>query len=256
MKHLSSLLLKLGFDQAEIDLYVLLVRLGVSSLDTLTEQSKKRKLTVVAAIDALMRRGLVGASDDQSRQVFFAEHPRKLQAYMENTIVALQTESKGLEREIIELAGEMDFHQPKMRFYEGKEGLKNILEERLHLDAKQVFCFSPMQKVQRQFFPEESKQYQDTRKKRGIKYETIFSIPDGHPKKSSNPESERLYVAEKDYPFESDIAMYENLVSMVVLEPKSAGFVLESKEIATTLRSIFKLAKVGVHCQCKKEKRQ
>jgi predicted DNA-binding transcriptional regulator len=75
MNHLQDILLHLGFDQSEIDVYQLSLKLGPATLDALTEQSKKTKLTTAAATDSLLRRGLMRQRDEDGHQLFLLNIP-------------------------------------------------------------------------------------------------------------------------------------------------------------------------------------
>ena len=57
--------------------------------------------------------------------------------------------------------------------------------------------------------------------------------------------TEERFLPEDKFPFSSDITIYGDKVAIASLRGKLVGVIMESKEIASTLRSMFELGWEG-----------
>ena len=83
--------------------------------------------------------------------------------------------------------------------------------------------------------------WSEERAKKKIKSQIIYT------KTGSSVEAvdlQKLYrVSEKDFPFESDVYIFDNKVALASLKGTIVGVIIESKAVANTMRSIFELAR-------------
>lgn len=144
----------------------------------------------------------------------------------------------------MELEGEINQDIPKVKFYDGKEGLKNILNERLNINAKDVRLFSSLGTVKNLFSHDEILLYRKERALKGVYYKGIYNY--SNKLDFVTPEmAERKLIPQTKFPFYSDIAVYKDKVSICSLKDPVWGVILESQAVADTFRSIFELAYEG-----------
>ena len=122
---------KLGLTKHEAEVYLASLRLGRASASQIAEQVKIKRPTVYLALDNLIKRGLMLETFSGKKRLFEAEKPQKLEkltkqmkeratkaeALLENLLPGLSKIPKQYKEE------------PKVSFYSGVEGLKNIALE-------------------------------------------------------------------------------------------------------------------------------
>src|SRR3989339_668091 len=124
MTHIESSLEQFGLHKNQVAVYLLLLKLGESSIQEITLRSKVKRTSVYKALDNLVLRGLVTYQDKDWHRKYYAENPKKaLLAVKEEQQEAIKKEKKLLELlpELTSLYNSIP-SKPKVRFYEGVEG--------------------------------------------------------------------------------------------------------------------------------------
>ena len=132
--------------------------------------------------------------------------------------------------------------RPKIRFYEGVEGLKQVYDDTLTAKHGILACstYEDMHKVLPNYFPG----YYEKRAKKNIFARGIVpDTPLSRERRIRDPQEARelAFVSQKDFPIPTEIDIYDNKV-MIASWKEKLGVIIESQEIADTLKSIFELA--------------
>lgn len=240
---LENTLQKIGLSEKEAKVYLAALELGQSPVQKIAAKAKVNRATTYVILEGLMKKGVITTYEQGKKRYFVAEPPQSLK----NVIGQQQNELDSKERALNDLMPELVSvynllpNKPVVKFYEGKEGLKTILEERLQENSKDVSLFSPMEDVEQFFSPEEAESYRRRRIEKQAYYKAVCSVNDPL-KHVEFPMADLRKVSHQKTPFFADIAVYGDKVSISTLKGKVCGVVLESKAIADTFRSIFKLA--------------
>jgi hypothetical protein len=91
------------------------------------------------------------------------------------------------------------------------------------------------------FTEKELAQAQKLRPKRKIQAKTIYSTK-GNATFPSNALSERKRLDQSEYPIFSDISIYRDRVQFVTLGKNVSSILIQSRDVADTLKTLFKLA--------------
>ncbi len=246
LQSIGDILTKAGFNHNETMTYLALLRLGKGTVSEVTRAAGIGRTYGYPILDILATKGLVGVSGKKPKQEYFAESPRKLLSYLENNLENQKDiigEVRHFLPDLVVLHNVED--RPKIRFYEGTAGLKEVYEDTLSAKGNIYACstYEDMHKVLPNYFPG----YYERRAKKNIFARGIVTdTPLAHirMKKDKDEARELTLVPSKEFPIPTEIDIYDDKV-MIASWREKLGVIIESQEIAETLRSIFKLALIG-----------
>lgn len=144
-----NILKQLGFSEKEIQVYLSLLNLGPSSVREIAQKAQVNRGTTYDILKSLMKRGLVSYYHQDKHQYFLAEDPDKIKNVLDDKINEL-TQSKS---EILKIIPELksiynkaEAEKPVVKYYEGKKGVKIILEDVLETmedsENKEYYVYS------------------------------------------------------------------------------------------------------------------
>lgn len=245
-KHTEAILEKIGFSDKEVAIYLATLKLGHGTVSEITRTANVGRTYGYPILDALAAKGLVNISGKRPKQEYFAESPRKLFALVEKNFEfqkQMLGDVKELLPELVVLHNAED--RPRVRFYEGTEGLKEVYEDTLTAKENTVLGFATYDELHKglpNYFPE----YYKRRSKRGLKGRAIITdTEEGRRRIKLNKEEARETVlVPKEYYFYPEIDVYDNKV-MIASWREKLGITIESDEIADAMKKIFELAWIG-----------
>lgn len=131
MNAFHSALESLGLSQKEIDAYLLLLQMGTSAASILGRRLKIPPSTAQYTCQQLTKKGLVRMVQRSNTYLFSAEPPRKLMALVAEERSKIESKEKMVEEMVTELEKVMNPNpvMPKVRFFEGYEGVIDAYEE-------------------------------------------------------------------------------------------------------------------------------
>ncbi len=121
---LTSTLQHLGYSEKESKIYLALLELGTSPASTIARFLRENRVTVYSTLKVLVKKGLILESRKNTIQVYTSLNPEIL-------IEQERTRYEQLQSALPELLSLMNPHaqKPKVTFYEGLDGMKNLLRE-------------------------------------------------------------------------------------------------------------------------------
>lgn len=244
-KQIKLVLEKVGFSDKEVSIYLALLKLGHGTVSEITRVANVSRTYGYPILDSLSAKGLASISGKEPKQEYIAESPNKLFKYLENELESQKKilgQVKELLPELVVLHNVED--RPKIRFYEGIEGIKEVYEDTLTSkgDMMGFATYEELHRAMPNYFPE----YYIRRAKRGILGRGIITdTPEGRKRdKFNDKEAREIRFVPKEYYFYPEIDIYDNKV-MIASWREKLGIIIESNEIADALKKIFKLAWIG-----------
>ncbi len=236
-------LINIGFSEKETAVYLALLELGKRTVSPIARKSGINRTTVYDILESLVSKGLVSISGKEPLQEYVAESPEKIIRLMETGIERKQQEleeAKKLVPELKSLHNVSD--RPRVRFYEGTEGLEQVYEDTLtsHEPIRAYATYDDMEKALPGYFPK----YFYRRANKGIKIRAIFPYTKAGVELSKNDTEqlrETAIVPMEDFYFTPEINIYDNKV-MIASWKEKLGITIESSEIAEAMKKIFELA--------------
>ena len=236
---------KIGLSENEARVYLALLELGSETAQEIAKKAGVKRATTYVQLDALMKMGLVTSFEKGKKSYFRAEDPEHLMKIAEREKKVARERESALE-EILPGLGKLYLsagERPRVRFFDGVEGLKTMQAEFLKSGAELVESFSSADDVAK-IFPKFGEEYEPQKIKRKIQSKVIYTSANGSFLKEVDMIAlrESRYIPPDEFPVSCDISIYKNTVSISVLRGKIFGILVEGEEIAKSMRSFFKLA--------------
>ncbi|KKP94703.1 MAG: Transcriptional regulator, TrmB [Candidatus Moranbacteria bacterium GW2011_GWE1_36_7] len=186
----------------------------------------------------LEKEGLISETSKGKKRLFVGEDPEKIQRNLKNK-----------ERLFAEILPQLQsIHnvrgaKPKIRFYEGKEGLKEVYEDTLKYKTEILgFASDDIMKV---LGMDWAMEYLAKRKKNGIWAKGIVPGTEILKEKFISKDLEQLRITKvidhKKYPFSIEINIYGHQKVALMSAKEEIGLIIEGEEIHKTMKLIFQL---------------
>ncbi|HPN96217.1 MAG TPA: helix-turn-helix domain-containing protein [Candidatus Moranbacteria bacterium] len=241
---LEQELQKLGLSDKEARIYLASLQLGKSPVQEIAEQAKVNRGTAYDIIRSLMNKGLMSSFDQGKKTYFTAESPERLSSLIKIQGEELKLKEKEFSKYLPELRsmyGSAD-NKPKVKYYEGREGILAIQEECLKVKTKNIYGITCLDTVAN-LFPETFKYYSPKRISKGIQSKVIYTTINVPPLNHEDDKislREMKHIPHEEFPFSIDITIFDNKVAFRSLnEEKPGGVIIEDKQIAESMVAIF-----------------
>ncbi len=232
-----------GFSEKEADVYVALLELGKGTVAKISQLAGINRTTGYDILNSLVSKKLASVSGKKPKQEYAAEPPTAITEFLKRQIMQTEENIKQAEKILPELTLLYTLeNRPRIRFYEGTDGLKYVYEDTLtSSEAIRAYAtVDDMHKALPNYFP-------DYYKRRAAKNISIRAIvpetPVGHERKTHDTEEKReiAFVPPDKYYFSPEINIYDNKI-MIASWREKLGIIIESEEIADAMKKIYELS--------------
>lgn len=242
-QQIKDILESFGLSKKEAEVYFALLELGSSTVSMISQKAGINRTTGYDILNSLSNKGLVSISGKEPKQEYVAESPAKIKEYLEKRLA----DTKHFIEQAEEIVPELERihtkeNRPKIKFYEGKDGLKTVYEDTL-TSSEPIRAYATvddMHKALPNYFPD----YYKRRAKRGISIRAIVPETEtGKERKEKDKEEKReiAFVPADKYYFSPEINIYDNKI-MIASWREKLGIIIESEEIADAMKKIYELA--------------
>ena len=233
----------LGLSEKEAKVYLAALELGPDTVQNIAKKAGINRPTAYLQIESLKQKGIISEVEKDSKVLIMAESPERLSSLLNTYEKELEFKKKELERilpnlsELFTGTGE----KPKVKFYEGRGGIRAIEEDFLKTKSKEIYGFANADKVY-ELFPEYLKGYSSKRVAQGIKSQMIYNRQAGPLDKQDDEKMLRIakHINYEKLPIDSDITIFGSKVAFLAYKDNPIGVLVESKEIAQTMQTLFK----------------
>jgi sugar-specific transcriptional regulator TrmB len=233
----ENALRQFGLTDIEIRVYLAVLRLGTSSVSEVANKAGTYRTYTYEVLKSLKEKGLVGYVIKSGRQYFQATKP--------DSILDILKEKEAIIQEIIpdlNLAYKSVAEKPRILVFEGKDGIKSILNSIISEKPKELLQLSSTDIIQtlQFYFPNWVRHRVET----GISTRILNkrnTIMEEYRKKGKKELREVRFLSD-NFKINTTTFIYNNKVAiMVAKENNLVGLLIESKEIVETQRSVFEL---------------
>lgn len=224
----KEILKQLGFLDAEIEVYLALLRLGPCLVSKVHEETGLHRTHIYDLIEKLREKGLVSTFIQSGKKHVRAAKPSKILAYIEDKKDAVKALVPQLEKLTLDSSEETN-----IELFKGKEGLKTVLQD--VLKTKKDYCvmgnIKQFESVLEFSFPGFLKAMEDGKIKERIicdDKEKILKIKSG---------SYRRIKTEHLFP--SSFWIYGRKVAIFVWHAPYFVIVIDNKNVAATYQNCF-----------------
>jgi sugar-specific transcriptional regulator TrmB len=234
-----DLLQQLGLNEKEARVYLSALEFGPTTILDLAIKSGVKRTTIHEFIEPLIQQGFIVVSFSGKRKLYNAAPPESLELILQKQTEAI----KKLLPDLKFLASK-SIQKPKIRYYEGAEGIKLVYEDFLTAKSDINYFGSIQDEV-----GVVGKQYiADWVKRRIQKNITVNAIRLRHkeiPLKEWGGGKEylrnlRFFPANTKDSF-CNVVIYDNKVAIHSSAKESYGMIIESQELAASLNFIFQI---------------
>lgn len=234
---------EIGLSEKEAQIYLALLQVDKDSIQDIAKKTNINRTTVYPVLESLNKKGLVSEVPDGKKTLYQAAAPERLETFVERQKVLLAEKSKRLKDIIPELKGiqRTEGERPIIKFFEGRDGVVSAYEEfysSLNDTEQEGYLIYNRDLLNETYTPEELEQFYQIRAKKKVTPVSIYNNKIGDhtfltPGKRTRLDSEK-------YPISADIVIVNDQVLLSSLGDHVSSFIIKSKDIAATIRSLVK----------------
>ncbi|MEX1112520.1 MAG: helix-turn-helix domain-containing protein [Candidatus Andersenbacteria bacterium] len=236
-----------GLSEKEARTYIVLTEMEAATVYELARKSGINRSSSYVVLESLRKRGLVGVSDDRKVRQYVAAHPDTLfqmaeaavqeQTRIKNDVASAVAALKTLQKNAAQ--------KPAVRVFQGKDGIIAALEDTLQNKEKTLRVSYSLERfiARDRSFNDYLDRYADRRARRGIHLKAIH--PHDAVSKELIPQrstDQHMFIPKERYTFPTEVAIYDDKVGYISWEGEWMAVIIESKEMAGLMKSIFDMA--------------
>ena len=229
-----------GVSSKEARVYLAALELGEASPKQLAAQAGIVRTTLYEMLPRLFRKNLLNTVIKGKRRYLVPESPERLLAQRQADLYTL----KQAQPEFLALFNKIK-EKPKVYFFEGPEGIKKIYEDILE-NKRNVRAFVGTDNIDEKLLRYLLEDYEPRRIEgqifvRNITNENI-NLEKIMPTGEESLRENRI-ISRRKYPISLEIVIYGDKVGYLTIQKtsKSIALLVENKEIADSMKSIFEL---------------
>lgn len=232
----------IGFSDNEAKVYLAMLELGPATVIDIARKAEVNRPTTYVQIESLKQKGLASTQTKGKKHLYIAESPERLEFYLDSELKDVEQKKDELGKVLPDLEKLYSSlgSRPQVRFFEGKEGLKAIMDILLKSGVTEIVSISSLDSMLK-VFPKHLEEYSPERVKKGIRSRFLYSYSGGPVLRDSDERMlrESRFIPSNKMPFSSDITVFANNVSIISFEGKISGVLIEHPEIAKSFRQFF-----------------
>ncbi|MBU1178221.1 hypothetical protein KJ903_03290 [Patescibacteria group bacterium] len=231
-----------GLSDKEAKVYVASLELGSALASEIAKKSGIKRATVYVVLDELIKKGLVGTTKKDKKLTFVPESPGKLLVGIEDRKRHLEETEANVKTVLPELKSlfERSGKVPRIRFYAGLEGIRQIIQEAL--EVGEDYCHIVPTKTYSQTMLNFAEGYVKRKATAGIHTRVILDkIPWSleHVKHDQEENRESRFIP-AEYDITTGVRIYGNRVALISYQ-NEIGVVIEDAEIAKMMQMFFEV---------------
>lgn len=203
-------LMDFGLGEKEAEVYLALLELELGSVGEIAKATNINRSSIYVVLEALKKKGLVSMSDDKKVQKYIAISPDAL--FQEAKDQAKKAEDIRVKiSEIIPKLKALNKGikpKPKVRVFEGEQGILAALEDSLDCEEKTIRMYTDRQ------------------------------LKKLDPRKLDKS----LLISKNKHASSVEVIICDNKISYILPDQNGSAIIIENKDVADTMKSVFDLA--------------
>lgn len=240
---LTKQLEQFGLEDKKAEVYLACLELGPSSVQSIAQKTGVKRTTIYDILTNLIEQGLITQTIKGKKRLFIAEDPEMIKSLLQKK-----------EREFDQLLPELkSLHfipglKPKIRYYEGLDGVKKVLNDTLTSREKILRAIVPMKDLIDLIGEDYFNEYTNRRIKLGYHLRVIrptikevISIREKYKQGTSKAHFREVNYAPKDFAFSMSMFLYDHKVILISSKKENFGMIIESEEFAYNQKALFEV---------------
>ena len=237
-----------GLTAPQARVYATTLELGGGLVSEIARRASVPRTNCYHILKTLGEKGLVSTSSKGRSKYYLAENPRRLVVEQRKKLSLVE----GMVPSLLALEKTARGAAPKMRYYEGFEGIVSVFNESLNAKSE-ILTYSNIEKLIKKF-PGVLREHCRERARRKQRIRTISSyhpdaehfLTDFYPSDYIQSSVQLLFVNPREFLIESEVTIFDDKVCVISLsEQENLGVIIENQGYADTTRTIFNLSWLG-----------
>lgn len=235
---IKAILEQFGLEGKKTDIYLASLELGSATVIEIAKKSSIKRTTCYDILLELEKEGLISETAKGKKRLFSGEDPENIYKKLREK-ESVFSEILPQLKSIYNIKGT----KPKIRFYEGKEGLREVYNDTLK-SSGEILAFVSDAVIQ-VLGNDWAENYLKTRTKKGIRIRAIYPATEYFTKQFIPRDQLQLrtskVIDQKKYPFSIEINIYGHQKVALMSAKEETGIIIEGVEIYNTMKLIFEL---------------
>lgn len=235
---IKEILGQLDLEGKKADVYLASLELGGSTVIEIAKKSGVKRTTCYDILLDLIKKGLISETVKGKKRLYIGEDPEKIQKDLQKK-ESLFSEILPQLKSIHNVSGV----KPKIRYFEGKEGLMEAYDDALKYSGEIVAFGS--EDVYRILGRDWIEDYIKRRVKKGIRVRAILPSTEYLENEIFVRDQQQLRscksIEKEKYPFSIEIDIYGHQKVAMISNKEQLAVIIESSEIYNTMKFIFEI---------------
>ncbi|MBI2446316.1 MAG: hypothetical protein HYV51_00660 [Parcubacteria group bacterium] len=269
MSNLENEIKKIGLSDKETKVYLAILELGQAPVAEIAAHSGVVRVTVYVILEELKKKGLISTFEKESnpdaqkgrgseadtrgrlsdrsvgsrkrrrKTYFVAEPPERLSHLFKIEEKRLKENFSNLKKIIPDLDKiyESRGERPKIRFFEGSEGINSLREDILKTKTKFLYQILPLDIIAKNL-SERKFQNEKVKKLYNIPSKSIYYNEKGKIFPEKSGKAEYKFLADK---FETEIVIYGEKTAFINVKKKLTGIIIDDFSVSQTIKTFFEI---------------
>lgn len=245
---LENLFVAIGLTDKEARIYRILLDGGDLSAAEIINRSHLKRGITYNILYKLEKDGLVVQTSKGTKTHFRPESPQKLFDLLERKKAQVDLVTENFSQVLPKLVSQykLSVGRPTVRYYEGEEGIREVFEDIYGPKQEIVWGCVDLEKADEVFPAYIMKELIPKRIKNKVMAHSFIA---DSPQARSISKQDKLQLRKSKlvdkgkYPIPAEIDVYQDKIAMLTfIKGEFVGLIIENKDLAESLRSIFRLA--------------
>ena len=232
-----------GLSKKEVAVYLACLGIKKPTPQTIAKETGIPRPTVYRELESLVTKGLMGKIKENKHYIYVPEDPRSI-------VERLKLQADSVQNVMAELRDLATIYRnrPTVRFFEGKEGVKQVFQDILHTGDKELLAFSSIRELL-VAIPEYFNIFMKSRIRRRIMARIISSKDkEGTELQNTSKTDFRKIkfipdnLAKKLGIIGGHMFIYRDRVALISFESDQTSVIIENQALANVQRSLFEIA--------------
>lgn len=229
---------QLGFSEKEADVYLALNTYGPSAASTLARLTRIKRTSVYDATNALLSKNLIVTYRQGSTTFYAIDDVNKLLYSEREKLTLAETAIRQLKAE------QLDPHAVQVTHYQGQEGYREMYEEILRANPKELMAWINLDEFYRDLDPVREEEWTQERIQKKIWTRLLMQdtpLARKFQKKDAGSCRQTILLP-KSFPFRSNSFLYKGHVTFFDAHENITGIRIKHSEIYRMQKQIFEMS--------------
>jgi HTH-type transcriptional regulator, sugar sensing transcriptional regulator len=249
MPSLEQALTSAGLSEKEAKVYLAALELGSAPVVPIAKKTGLSRGTTYLIAENLILRGLMSSVDCENTKHFSSEPPAFLLSRIEKESQTVDERKAALTAALPELEAlvKIGGPRPSVRYYEGLQGLEAMRQILYRARHGEVLSALDIDGLRKRVSVENMRAHQRLMKRYDLGGRVLYTCSDETNEKIlsesvSGKTHEHRRVDHKDFPFAGEAVIFGDTVALISYSDEIAGSIIEHRDFARTMRSLYELA--------------